>query len=149
MEREAWNILNKIEEQGGMLEAALSGWVQQQKAEYVRQYQEELNKKSRIIVGVNEFKSNESLPIEIFRIAPDFEKKKISSLKKLRRERDNDAIKWALEKLVKACKRKENTTLPTLDAVKTYASFGEIYRAMRQVYGEVTTSEMHSACVKV
>jgi len=149
MEQQAWELLENIDQQGGMLDAALSGWVQQQKADYVRQAQSELEKKQRIIVGVNEFQSEESLPIEIFRISPDFEKEKKSKLRKLRRDRDSGRAKRALENLVRACERKENTIPPTLEAVKAYATFGEIYSAMRQVYGSVNTAEMHSACVQV
>ena len=149
MEQQAWELLEKIDQQGGMLDAALSGWVQQQKADYVQQAQSKLDNKQRIIVGVNEFQSEESLPIEIFRIAPDFEQEKKSKLRKLRNDRDNGRAKKALENLVRACERKENTIPPTLEAVKAYATFGEIYSAMRQVYGSVTTAEIHSACVKV
>jgi methylmalonyl-CoA mutase N-terminal domain/subunit len=149
MEDQAWKVLEKVDEHGGMLQAALSGWVQQQKADYVRQVQYELEQKKKIIVGVNDFQSEEELPIEIFRVPPEFEKEEIAKLQKLRRERDNNAVKQALKNLVTTCERGENTILPTLEAVKTYATFGEIYQAMRQVYGEVTTEEMHTACVKV
>lgn len=149
MEDQAWKVLEKVDEHGGMLQAALSGWVQQQKADYVRQVQNEIEQKKKIIVGVNAFQSEEELPIEIFRVPPEFEQEKIIKLQKLRSERDNNAVKRALENLVTACERGENTILPTLDAVKTYATFGEIYQAMRRVYGEVTTEEMDSACVKV
>ena len=149
IEERAWELLEEIEKQGGMLEASLSGWVQGQKAEYAHQLQDELEKKKRIIVGVNEFQSDDSLPIEIFRIAPDFEQEKVSKLQELKRKRDKSSVKMTLEKLIKACERKENTIRPTMEAVNAYATFGEIYNAMREVYGSVTTSEMTSASVRV
>lgn len=145
MEDRAWKIIDQIEEQGGMVEAALSGWVQQEKANYAKHFQREIEEKKRIIVGVNAFQSEEPLPIEIFRMPPEFEQEKIARLQKLRRDRDNNAVKRALENLIRACEREENTLLHTLEAVKTYATFGEIYQAMRQVYGEVTREEMYSA----
>lgn len=146
MEKEAWKILEKIEEQGGMLQAALSGWVQQQKVEYQRKDQSDLEQKKKIIVGVNAFQGEEELPIEIFRVSPGFEKEKVARVQKLRCDRDNKAVEEALENLSTACERGENTILPTLAAVKTYATLGEIYQAMRRVYGEVSPQEMHAAC---
>ena len=149
MEKAAWDLLARIDEQGGMLKAALSGWVQQEKASYVTQLQKELAAKQRIIVGVNEFKSEEALPISIFRVSPDFEQKKVAALKNLRRKRDNAKVKEALKELTKACSEKRNTIPPTLEAVKRYATFGEIYDAMRQVYGATTREEMQKACVSM
>lgn len=149
LEEEAWKLMGKIEAQGGMLQAALSGWVQQEKADYVRRFQEDLRKKKRIIVGVNEFMSDETLPMEIFRVPEEFEKSKIAKLKKLRLSRNNDAVRAALDGLTKSCRRGDNTIPATLQAVKTYATVGEIYHAMRQVYGDVTTQEIHTASVKV
>jgi len=149
MEEETWRILSKIEEKGGMVEAALSGWVQQEKANFTRQYQDEFETKKRIVVGVNEFQSEESAPIEIFRVPPEFEQEKTARLNRLRAERDNDAVKSALKNLAAACEQGSNTIEPTIEAVKTYATFGEIYQTMREVYGEVSVEEMHTACVSV
>jgi methylmalonyl-CoA mutase N-terminal domain/subunit len=149
MEDEAWKILDQIETQGGMVKAALSGWVQQEKANFTRQYQNSIEKKERIVVGVNEFQSEKSSPIEIFKVPPEFEKEKITKLKKLRSERDNEAVKSALENLALACKQGKNTILPTIEAAKTYATLGEIYQTMREIYGEVTVKEMNTSCVKV
>lgn len=148
LEAEALKVMRKIEDQGGMLRAALSGWVQQEKADYVRRFQEDLKRKKRIIVGVNEFMSDESLPIEIFRVPPEFEAAKIKKLKGLRRSRNNDAVRKALNNLMKSCERGDNTIPPMLEAVKAYATIGEIYQAMRNVYGEVTSEEIHTASVK-
>ncbi|MCP4623018.1 MAG: methylmalonyl-CoA mutase [bacterium] len=149
MENAAWKILDQIDAQGGMVKAALSGWVQQEKANFTRQYQDSIEKKERIVVGVNEFQSDKSSPIEIFKVPPEFEKEKIAKLKKLRSERDNEAVKAALENLATACKQGENTILPTIEAAKTYATLGEIYQTMREIYGEVTVKEMNTSCVKV
>ena len=149
MENAAWKILDQIDAQGGMVKAALSGWVQQEKANFTRQYQDSIEKKERIVVGVNKFQSDKSSPIEIFKVPPEFEKEKIAKLKKLRSERDNEAVKAALENLATACKQGENTILPTIEAAKTYATLGEIYQTMREIYGEVTVKEMNTSCVKV
>jgi methylmalonyl-CoA mutase N-terminal domain/subunit len=149
MENAAWKILDQIDAQGGMVKAALSGWVQQEKANFTRQYQESIEKKERIVVGVNKFQSDKSSPIEIFKVPPEFENEKIAKLKKLRSERDNEAVKAALENLATACKQGENTILPTIEAAKTYATLGEIYQTMREIYGEVTVKEMNTSCVKV
>ena len=149
MEKAAWELLARVDEQGGMLKAALSGWVQQEKASYVAQLHKELAAKQRIIVGVNEFKSEEALPISIFRVSPDFEQKKIEALKHLRRNRDDAKVKASLKELTKACSEKRNTIPPTLEAVKSYATLGEIYDAMRLVYGSTSQGEMISACVNL
>ena len=102
----------------------------------LRRYQEEIDAKRRIIVGVNEFvEKDEKLEIPILRIDPRYEREQIERLGKVRAGRDDLRWKSAMDVLRAAIRSEENLMEPVLDAVRAYATVGEIVDLMRQEYG--------------
>ncbi|MGC8896324.1 MAG: methylmalonyl-CoA mutase family protein, partial [Candidatus Bathyarchaeia archaeon] len=113
------------------------GFFQKEIADSAYRYQREVDEKKRILVGVNEFTiEGEECPIELLRIDPKVEKEQVERLQKLRRERDNRKVKEILEKLHYAAEKEENLMPTIIEAVKAYATIGEITDVLRKVYGE-------------
>jgi methylmalonyl-CoA mutase N-terminal domain/subunit len=136
MEEQAEEYFDKIDKLGGVLKGIEVGFFQQEIARAAFDYQIALEKRERIQVGVNEYITDEELPIDILRIDPAIEAEQASRLKALRARRDNAAVKRALDDLRDACKSDANTMYPILDAVRAYATLGEICDVFRDVYGE-------------
>jgi len=138
LEQEAEEIFQAIDDQGGTVEAIEKGWFQREihKASY--RYQQEVEKKQRIIVGVNDFvEEDESTDIPILYIDPQVEKDQVASLKKLRSERDNDLVTRRLRALTDACPDLSKNLMPfIIDAARAYATEGEIRNAMRVHFGD-------------
>jgi methylmalonyl-CoA mutase N-terminal domain/subunit len=143
LEARASAILEEIEAQGGMVAATLNGWVQKQKAEYARKQQQEIDGGERVIVGVNAFRREDEPPIEsVFTIAPSFESEKIARLQRIKETRDQKAVERSLVALAQTCRADVNTFEATLEAVKTYATLGEIYDVYRRVWGDIPREEI-------
>lgn len=143
LEARASAILEEIEAQGGMVAATLNGWVQKQKAEYARKQQQEIDGGERVIVGVNAFRREDEPPIEsVFTIPPSFESEKIARLQRIKETRDQKAVERSLVVLAQACRADVNTFEATLEAVKTYATLGEIYDVYRRVWGDIPREEI-------
>ncbi|MEO0225755.1 MAG: methylmalonyl-CoA mutase family protein [candidate division WOR-3 bacterium] len=136
MEEQAEAYFKKIEDLGGCIKAIEKGFFQREIADAAYRYQKELEKKEKIVVGVNEFIDVEKPVIEILKISPRVEREQVAALKKLRRERDNLAVKRALEDLRKAAAGTENVMPHFLKCVKVYATIGEICDTLRSVFGE-------------
>ncbi|MET1125035.1 MAG: methylmalonyl-CoA mutase family protein, partial [Archaeoglobaceae archaeon] len=98
-------------------------------------YQREVEEGKRIIVGVNKFVIDEELKIPILKVDPEVQRKQIERLKKVKAERDNDAVKDALEWIKNAAENDENVMPAIFEAVKNYATVGEIMGALKEVYG--------------
>ncbi|RJS80453.1 methylmalonyl-CoA mutase [Candidatus Bathyarchaeota archaeon] len=136
MEEKAMEYIQKIDDMGGAIAAIEKGFFQKEIADSAYKYQKEIDEKKRIIVGVNEYSTEEKYPIEILRIDPKVEEEQIARLQKLRRERDNRKVKEVLEKLHYAAEKNVNLMPTIIDAVKAYATLGEICDVLRKVYGE-------------
>ena len=137
MEEKAMEYIQKIDDMGGAVAAIEKGFFQKEIADSAYRYQREVEEKKRIIVGVNEFAiEEEECPIELLRIDPKVEKEQIERLQKLKRERDNRKVKEILEKLHYAAEKEENLMPTIIEAVKAYATLGEITDVLRKVYGE-------------
>ncbi len=139
MEEKAWEYINKIEEMGGMLEAIKKGYPQREITESAFRFQEAVENKDKIIVGVNEFVMGEEhdLPIEILKVDPEVERVQIERLNEVRKKRDNAKVKRLLDDLRDACKDEKENVMPIIiDLVREYASIGEICNAMKDVFGE-------------
>ena len=146
LEQEAWNILAQVDAQGGMLEASIQGWVQREKGKFIQKYQGEIEKKERIIVGVNEFQIEEKrAPLSEYKYDPVFEQKQVAKLRELRSNRDNKEVKRRLRRLKEVCLSGENVMDAAIDAAEAYATLGEMYSVLREVFGEVTRDEILSA----
>jgi methylmalonyl-CoA mutase N-terminal domain/subunit len=136
IEEGARAYLKKIEEMGGMIPAIESGYVQREIEEASYRYQLEIEKKERIVVGVNEYKVDEPLKYEILKIDPKKEEDQVKGLVDIRKKRDNAAVKSALAEVKKAAEGKDNLMPPILKAVKAYGTIGEISDTLRSIFGE-------------
>jgi len=138
LEKMAWDYLAKIEDMGGSIAAIETGYVQREIQEASYAYQRAIDDGQKVIVGVNKFVESGEERQPIFRLDPASEKAQIERLNKVRGERDGAAVKAALWRLAEACGNGENLMHPIVEAVKTYASVGEICGTMRGVFGEYT-----------
>jgi methylmalonyl-CoA mutase N-terminal domain/subunit len=134
VERGAWDYVEKIDALGGMVAAIERGYPQREIAEAAYQYQMAVDRKEKIIVGVNDYVSEER-PLEILQIDETVAQRQAARLKKLRAERSNDEVERRLVALRKAAAGEENLMPLLYEAVKAYATLGEICDAMREVFG--------------
>jgi len=134
VERGAWDYIEKIDALGGMVAAIERGYPQREIAEASYRYQVALDKKEKIMVGVNDYVAQEK-PLEILQIDETVAHRQAERLSKLRKERSSDAVARQLSALRKASQGKENLMPFILDAVKSYATLGEICDAMRDTFG--------------
>ncbi len=136
VENEALDIIHKIDEMGGMVQAIEQGYVQAciQKSAY--KYQQDIENQNRVIVGLNKFNLDEKPAENLLKIADKVEQEQVKRLRKIKAERNAEAVKTALENLKKAAQGNENLMPYIISAVKTYASIGEICNVLRVVFGE-------------
>ena len=136
VEEEATNYIDKIDAMGGAVAAIEKGYMQREIVESAYKYQREIERKEKIVVGVNEFTIEEEAPIEILRIDPAIEKNQIERLNKIKRKRNNEKVKNILNQLRHAAEHDKNLMPVFLQAVKEYVTLGEICDALREVFGE-------------
>jgi len=136
LEREALGILTKIDEMGGSLEAIGTGWIQRQIHEAAYRHQRALEAKEEIVVGVNAFEKEEKVPIEVFRVDPDVEKRQVEKLRELKARRAPGPVASTLDRVEAAARSSENLMPPILAAVEANATLGEISDRLRLVFGE-------------
>ena len=134
VERGAWDYIDKIDAMGGMVAAIERGYPQREIAEASYRYQMAVDKKEKIIVGVNDFISEEK-SLEILQIDETVARRQAERLRKLRAERSQAEVDRRLGALRNAAKCNQNLMLYIFDAVKAYATLGEICDAMRDVFG--------------
>jgi len=135
LERQATEYIGKIDRMGGVVRAIDAGYIQREIQDAAYRYQQEIERKERIVVGVNEFKVEEKSPGKLLSVDPRIEKSQRKRLSDLRRKRDGKAVRDALEKLETSCRGKDNVMPPILSAVRAYATIGEISDVMRGVFG--------------
>jgi len=138
MEKEILAYIKKIDEMGGSIRAIENGFFKKEIAQSAYKRQMEIEKKERVVVGVNDdvMKEENEVPIEVFKVNPEAEKRQIVKLEKLRKERDNKKVSQSLEKLKKVAKGSGNLYPSVLEAVDSYATVGEICDALREVFGQ-------------
>ncbi len=137
LEEEAELYFEQIDELGGVIPAIELGFFQREIAKSASEYQQLVDDKRRIVVGVNDFiKEDEKIDIPILEISKDAEEKQLKAINDLRKNRNNEEVKLALEKVRKACRGATNIMPPIINAAKTYATLGEIVAAMKDVFGE-------------
>ncbi|GBF34341.1 methylmalonyl-CoA mutase [Desulfocucumis palustris] len=137
MEEEAEKYFAEIERRGGVLASIDQNFFQQEIADAAYHFQRAVDKKQRIVVGVNEFvNENESVDIDILKIDPQIELDQVARVQKLRQERDNNRVNGALEALRNAAQGTDNMIPFILDSVRAYATQGEIVQVLREVFGE-------------
>jgi len=136
MEEEALRYIDRIEKMGGVIPAIEKGYFQREIANSAYKYQREIDNKERTIVGVNEYTSEEKQLIPLLRISPDVEKTQLERLNVLKNSRDSKRVQRALDRLRNSADADENLMPIMLEAVKAYATLGEICGVLREVYGE-------------
>jgi methylmalonyl-CoA mutase N-terminal domain/subunit len=136
LEREAMNYIERIDEMGGAVAAIESGYMQKEIQNSAYRHQIDVEKKERIIVGVNEYVLEEEPETEILHIDPSVEEEQLARLQALKKRRDAGKVGKALDNLRSAAEGSDNLMPHILDAVKVYATLGEICGILREVFGE-------------
>ena len=136
MEAEAEEYFARIDALGGVLPAIDRGFMQQEIADAAYVYQKAIDDEERIVVGVNRYTSNDEMPIELLKIDPAVERKQVKRLAELKSRRDNLRVNNCLSELKETAKGSENIIPRILDAVKAYATEGEIVSALKEIFGE-------------
>lgn len=135
-EKAVYEYFAKIEALGGVIPALEGGFFHREIADSAYRYQQEIDSKRRIIVGVNEYIRDEPLTIPLLEMDREGEKRQLERLSRLRRERDNELVSIKLEALRQAARGKENLMPYLIEAVSAYATLGEVCGVLRQVFGE-------------
>ncbi|MFO0794657.1 MAG: methylmalonyl-CoA mutase family protein [Candidatus Brocadiaceae bacterium] len=135
VEREAAELIKKIDQAGGMIAAIESGLVLRQIEEAALEYQQQIDSGRRVIVGVNRFQEEETVSPPVFRINKAVEENQIKKLAEIRARRDNHKVNITLARLKEASRGKDNVMPFILEAVREYATLGEICDVLRGVFG--------------
>lgn len=141
IEKEAYDYIDKIDRMGGAVAAIEQGYMQQEMAAHAYEYQHEVELGKRTVIGVNKFNDSKKIAEQDVLTADlSVGERQIARLEKMKAARDNEAVKAALEKLREAAKGTENLMPYLIDAVKTYATLGEICGVLREEFGEYKQS---------
>ncbi len=136
IEAAAQELLDKVEDMGGAVAAIESGYMQQEIQEAAVRQQQEIEAGRRVVVGVNKFQNDEEAPQTIFRVNTEVADTQLQRLTALRKERNSAAAEAALAELRETASGDGNLMPSILDAVKAYATLGEICGELRTVFGE-------------
>jgi methylmalonyl-CoA mutase N-terminal domain/subunit len=140
MEAAAYGYFTRIDELGGMVEAIRRNFPQREIADASFTYQQELNERKRIVVGVNDFVSDDEEPTAILKIDPALERKQVDRLAATRARRDGAAVASALAELKQVAGGEGNLMPPIIAAARARATEGEMIAAMQEVFGTYTES---------
>jgi methylmalonyl-CoA mutase, N-terminal domain len=136
MEKRANDYIRRIDEMGGIIRAVEEHYPQKEIAESAYRYQREVEKKERLVVGVNAFQSKATTPIEILKIDERVQEGQIEQLRALKAERSQEAVDAALRQVEAAARGSENLVPAVLEAVRRYATLGEVCDVFRRVWGQ-------------
>ncbi len=137
MEQEANAYFDKIDKLGGVLPSIEKGFFQREIAESAARYQTEIEKQERVIVGVNDYVVKEDLKVPLLRVDEDGARHQIQRLQRVRQERDNAVVQTKLNAIRESAKKENANLMPVLiEAVKAYATLGEIMDVLRKTWGE-------------
>ncbi len=136
IEKQALDYIEKIDRIGGMVRAIEQGYVQKEIQASSYRYLTDVEKKERIIVGVNEFTVEEEHKPDLLKIDFSVQEQQIKRLKSLKERRDNEKVAQSLAELKKTAQGTENLMPAILNAVRVYATLGEICDVLREVFGE-------------
>ncbi len=135
IEAEALDYFRRIDALGGMVTAVERGFPQREIQEAAFRFQREVERKERVIVGVNEYVMDEK-PVPILYIDETVEKEHVASVTALRQRRDTSVARRALQDLKDAARGRDNLMIPIMEASRAYATLGEMCDALRDVFGE-------------
>ncbi|MHC2994757.1 MAG: methylmalonyl-CoA mutase family protein [Candidatus Atribacteria bacterium] len=140
IEKQALEYIEKIDKLGGAPRAIEKGFIQQEIQNSAYQYQKEIEKGKRIVVGVNKFQIKEESPKGLLKIDPEVERCQVEKLRELKETRNNQKAKANLDTLERAAQTETNLMPYILDCVKSYITLGEICNVLRSVFGEYKES---------
>ena len=135
LEREAEALFAEINSIGGVVRGIESGWFQRQIAQSAAVFQRQVEMSEKVIVGVNEFLSDDDHPVEILKVSNDAEEEQRRRLARVRAERDTKLVERRLEDLRQAAESDQNVIGPMLDCARAYATLYEIRHALERVWG--------------
>jgi len=137
VEQEALDLINRVDEFGGVVACIENGFIAGQIEDAAYQYQQQIESGERVIVGVNEFQVEEEATVPLLRVDPAVEDQQVQSLARVKAERDQEEVRRCLAALETAAQSDgANLMEPVLDAVRCYCSLGEICNVLRGVFGE-------------
>ena len=140
LEAASHEYFRRIDDLGGVIPALETGFLQREIADASYVYQLEEDRRDRITVGVNEYRTEDGTEIPLLRVDREGEKKQIESLNEVRRTRDNREVAQRLKSLEQAARNSENTMPHLIEAAKAYATLGEMMDVFRDVFGEYNPS---------
>ncbi len=140
IEEGAREYLGKIDAMGGMLRAVANGYVQREIQQAAYEYQKSIESAERVVVGVNRYQSERAAPLATLRIDPELERAQVERVRNLRARRNAARANAALRHVEETARSEQNLMPAILEAVKAYATVGEISDAMRKVFGEYQES---------
>jgi methylmalonyl-CoA mutase N-terminal domain/subunit len=135
IEAEAMEYIRKIDDMGGMLAAIERGYPQREIAEAAFNYQRQLEQGIKTVVGVNKYSIPEETPIEVLKIDPALEERQVQRVRRMKRERNGNAVREALKRVAEACRSGENLMEPICEAVRHETTVGEISDVFRTEFG--------------
>lgn len=137
MEEEAFAIIQKIDDMGGMLSAIEKNYPQLEIADAAYHYQKQIDNREKTVVGVNKYVlEDEEIPVEVLEIDEELEKIQIEKTWRVKEQRDSGKVARCLERVTEACAGKENVMEGLIDAAKEYATVQELCDVYRKVFGE-------------
>jgi methylmalonyl-CoA mutase N-terminal domain/subunit len=137
IEERAQKYIEQIDSMGGAVAAIEKGFMQREITDSAYRFQKEVEAKKRVIVGVNDFASEEKVQMKLLQIDPAIEKKLVEQLKRIKKERNRDRVNETLSKLRGAAEKENANLMPfILESVKEYATLGEICSTLREIFGE-------------
>jgi len=136
IEGEAQDYIRRIDEMGGAVAAVENGFIQREIQDSAYRYQRAVETGDRIVVGLNKFKTDEAKPSDLLRVDPAVRERQVEKLKQLKSQRNQKAVDQALTALTAAARGNDNLMPPIIEAVKAYATLGEICDTLRGVFGE-------------
>jgi methylmalonyl-CoA mutase N-terminal domain/subunit len=136
IEARAQQYIEKIDDMGGAVAGIERGFQQREIQQAAYAWQQAVEAKREIVVGVNDFQLEQEEATETLKVGPELEKRQVARLNALRARRDNSAVAKALGRITACARGSENLMPPIIDAVRAYATLGEISDAMREVFGQ-------------
>jgi methylmalonyl-CoA mutase N-terminal domain/subunit len=140
VEEGAKEYMRKIEAMGGTPRAIENGYVQREIQQAAYEYQKSIERGERVVVAVNRYQDERTTPLPILRIDPETERTQVERLGTLRARRDASRLQAALRQVEENARSEQNLMPAILEAVKAYATVGEISDALRKVFGEYQES---------
>ncbi|MDY6970951.1 MAG: methylmalonyl-CoA mutase family protein [Thermodesulfobacteriota bacterium] len=136
IEEEALEIIQRIDDMGGMLAAIERNYPQQEIADAAYHYQRQIEKNEKSVVGVNKYVVEEEIPVDTLEIDEKLEKAQIEKVNRVKEGRDNRKVRDALDSVGDACAGDKNLMRPIVEAVKAYATLQEVCDVFRDAFGE-------------